>query len=759
MAMAGYSVQQISAALPEVLSLAAAGTLDLDYATQLAANGLNVMGLETNDLQEMVDKMALTASAAYGSVSDFGEGLLVAGGQAKLANLSLTDTFTALGILGDNGISASEGGTMLRNTLKNLYTPTDKAKAALEALGVTTSDAEGNLIGVQDVLKQLAAAMDNLTDEERVTAMGEIFDTRTIAGASALIENCGDRWDELSGKIDESKGAAQRMADSLQDNLGGQLTILMSQLQELAISFGDMLMPTIRKIVSSVQTFVDRLNGMDDRTRQIIITIGLLVAAIGPFLLILGTVISKVGTAMKGISTLVKGVKKLGIAVKGANGLFGKLGTALGGVSAPILAIVAVVAVLVAAFVHLWNTNEKFRESILATWNKIKETVSGFCQGIVDRLNSLGFSFKDITEVLAAVWNGFCSLLAPVFEGAFSTIAAILSTVLNVILGVVDVFIRVFKGDWSGAWEAVKGIFLSVWDGVVSVFTTLMDTLRGVADAVLSWFGTSWNNVWAGIKDFFVGIWESITSFFSGVWSAISGTVSTALGAVHTRISTVFNAVKTIITTIWNAIKTVITSVVDGVKNKVSSVFGALRDTVASVFEGIRNTATSVWNGIKSAIVTPIEAAKDAVKGVIDKIKGFFSGLKLELPKIKLPHFSIKGSFSLSPPSVPKLSIDWYKDGGIMMSPTIFGINGNSLLAGGEAGAEAILPLASFYERLESILSSRLNTSSMERYLAVIAANSGKGIYLDDGTLVGRILPAIDSGLANYTVQSRRGSR
>ena len=175
------------------------------------------------------------------------------------------------------------------------------------------------------------------------------------------------------------------------------------------------------------------------------------------------------------------------------------------------------------------------------------------------------------------------------------------------------------------------------------------------------------------------------------------------------------------------------------------------------MFNGIKNTATSVWNGIKTAITTPIEAAKDTIKGIVDKITGFFSGLHIELPHIKLPHFSISGSFSLAPPSVPHLSIDWYKEGGIMTSPTIFGMNGSSLMAGGEAGAEAILPLKGFYSQLENILSSKMNTSAMEQYLAVIAENSGKGIYLDDGTLIGKLAPGLNQQLGIQKLKAERG--
>jgi hypothetical protein len=228
------------------------------------------------------------------------------------------------------------------------------------------------------------------------------------------------------------------------------------------------------------------------------------------------------------------------------------------------------------------------------------------------------------------------------------------------------------------------------------------------------------------------------------------------VNAIKTVVTTVFNAIKSVTTTVWNGIKTAITTVVDGIKSKVSSVFNAVKSTVSTVFNGIKSTATSVWNGIKSAITTPIEAAKEKVKGVVDAIKGFFSGMKLSLPNIKLPHFKVTGKLSISPPSVPHLSIDWYKNGGIMTSPTIFGMNGSSLMAGGEAGAEAILPLSGFYKQLESMLDSKLNMGSMEKYLAVIADNSSKGIYLEDGTLVGHLLPAIDGALGSSQKLQRR---
>jgi hypothetical protein len=207
---------------------------------------------------------------------------------------------------------------------------------------------------------------------------------------------------------------------------------------------------------------------------------------------------------------------------------------------------------------------------------------------------------------------------------------------------------------------------------------------------------------------------------------------------------------------IWENCKEIITSAWNKIKSVVTTVINAISSVISTVMNAIKTVITTVWNGIKSAITTPIEAAKEKVKGVVDAIKGFFSGMKLSLPNIKLPHFKVTGKLSISPPSVPHLSIDWYKNGGIMTSPTIFGMNGSSLMAGGEAGAEAILPLSGFYKQLESMLDSKLNMGSMEKYLAVIADNSSKGIYLEDGTLVGHLLPAIDGALGSSQKLQRR---
>ena len=726
MAMAGWKTGDMLSGIEGIMNLAAASGEDLATTSDIVTDALTAFGLTAEDSAHFADILAAASSNANTNVSMMGETFKYCAPVAGALGYSAEDVAEAIGLMGNAGIKSTQAGTALRTMMTKLQGELKLSGEALGEVTIQTANADGSMRELSDILADCRTAFSKMSESEAAAAAETLVGKNAMSGFLALMNSAPGDIDKLRNAIDNCDGSAENMAAIMQDNLNGQLTILKSQLEELAISFGEMLMPVIRKVVTAVQGFVDKLNNMDEAQRKTIITIGLVIAALGPFLVILGTVISTVGKSMKAYASATKGIKKLMVAVKSGTGIFGKLGTALGGISAPVLAIVAVIAVLVAAFTHLWKTNDGFRENIIATWTQIKETVNNFCQGIVDRLNSLGFEFSSITEVLKAVWDGFCNLLGPVFEGAFRFISDTLSTVLDVILNTVDFFIAVFSGDWEGAWEAVKNIFSSIWNGLVSWFTNILETIKGVLDVALGWIGTSWEQVWTNVKNFFTNIWNGIKDFISSTINSISTTIS---------------------------------NVITGIKTTVNNVFSAIKTTISNIFNGIKDTATSVWNAIKTAITTPIENAKEKVREAINAIKGFFSGLKLELPHIKLPHFSISGSFSLSPPSVPHINIDWYKSGGIMAGPTIFGMNGSSLMAGGEAGKEAILPLTEFYSKLESILTSRLNTGTMERYLAVIAANSGKGIYLDDGTLVGHLLPAIDSGLANYSIRARRGNR
>lgn len=824
MSLAGWTTNDMLDGISGIMDAAAASGENLATTADIITDGLTAFGLSASDSAHFADVLVKTGNSANTTVSMMGETFKYAGAVCGSLGISIEDAAVATGLMGNAGIKASNAGTALRTGLTNLVKPTDQMAAAMEKYGVEIKTNADGSVNLMDTMVNLRSALGNLDKTQQAAAISAIFGKNAMSGWSAIVNASEDDFNSLTEAIYHADGAAKEAAGIKLDNLAGQITILKSTLEGIAIQIGDILMPMVRSLVAKIQEWATWFSNLDTGTKEVIVKIGLFVAALGPFLVILGTVISKTGVALQAFSQFGIKITELVTKAGGLSGIMGKVGSAIGGISAPVAAVVAAIAVLAAAFVHLWTTNEEFRDKVIAIWEGVKQKFAEFGQAITERLNALGFDFQNITEVLKGIWDGFCQVLAPVFEAAFSVISTVLGTVLDVIVGILDVFIGLFTENWTQMWEGIKGIFSGIWTGITGILSAAVEMLKGIADVFLGWFGTSWTEVWTSVKTFFTNIWTGITSFLSSTWetiknvvqtgimligsileaafniitlpfqliwenckgiitaawdaikntvstvvnaissvistvmTAIQNTVSTVWTAISTKISTVLNAIKTVVTTVFNAIKSVaatawngiqsaISAVLDGIKSKVSSAFESVKSTVSSVFNSIKSTATSVWNGVKSAITTPIEAAKNTVKSALDSISSFFSNCKLQLPHIKLPHFSISGSLSISPPSVPHLSISWYKEGGILTKPTVFGMNGMSLMAGGEAGAEAVLPLSAFYKQLNSMLASKLDMSGMEKYLAIIAANSGKGIYLDDGTLVGRLVPIIDGKL------------
>ena len=301
LALAGYDTQEMADTLPTVLNLAAAGGIDLASASDMVTDAMSALGMETSEADTMVDQMAKTASSTNTSVSQLGEGILTIGATAKTIKGGTAELNTALGILANNGIKGSEGGTKLRNVILSLQNPTDKAASTMDALGVSVYDSEGNMRSLNDILGDLNTSMDGMTAEEKANIISNIFNKADLSAVNALLANTGDTWDELQTSIENSGGAAQQMADTQLDNLNGQLTILKSAVEGFAISIGEALLPMVKNIVTKIQDFVTWLNNLDEGTKQVIVKIGLFIAALGPALVIMGTVISKVGVAMQAL--------------------------------------------------------------------------------------------------------------------------------------------------------------------------------------------------------------------------------------------------------------------------------------------------------------------------------------------------------------------------------------------------------------------------------------------------------------------------
>ena len=353
-----------------------------------------------------------------------------------------------------------------------------------------------------------------------------------------------------------------------------------------------------------------------------------------------------------------------------------------------VVAIVAAFAALVAAITWVVQNWEFVKTKAIEIWGAIKQWFSDTWVAIKDAATT---AWEGIKTWFSETWTSIKDTASVAWEG--------------------------IKTWFSETWESIKTAASTAWDGIKTFFS---DTWTAIKDGA----STAWN----GIKTFFSDTWTSIKDTASTAWDGLKTTIATAVDNVKTKVTTVwtnvktttsnlFNGVKNTVSNVWTSIKDKISGVVDGVKTKVTTIWTSLKTTTSNLFNGIKTTVTNIWEGIKTSISTKIEDAKTKVQNVIDAIKGFFS-FTFTWPTLKLPHFTITPAGwklgDLLEGSIPKLGISWYAEGGIMKSPTIFGRNGNNLMAGGEAGPEAILPISKLDEYITNAVENKMSVVNLQ---------------------------------------------
>ena len=905
MSLAGWDADQSTSALGGVLNLAAASGMELGAASDMVTDYLSAFAMEAGDAAYFADLLSYAQSHSNTTAEALGEAYKNCAANLNAAGQDVETVTSLLEGMANQGYKGSEAGTAMAAIMRDITNGMKDGAIKIGETSVAVMDAQGNFRDLTDILTEVEAATNGMGDAERAVALSSTFTADSTKGLNLILN---EGMDNIAGYEEELRGAsgsAEEMANIMNDNLSGDVAAMNSAFEELGLKIYDALESKLRAgvqfITNGVIPAIEWLGGHIPEVTIAVSGLGAVIATMN-----WGTISSKIAM------------------VKGA---LVKLAAALGGVSLPAIAIIAVITAVALAFTNLWKNNEEFRNKITAIWDGIKAKFDEFGQGIVDRLNALGFEFEDITEVMKAVWDGFCEVLAPIFEGVFQQISNILNEALDILTGLFDIFAGIFTGDWDMVWQGVQEVFGAVWDFVVATFENWISTFTSLADTVLGWFGTDWETVWTNVKTFFsdtwnaissffsgiltgiktfftdtwnaivsffsgilsgiyssvtgtmteihdtfTNIWDSITGFLSGAWETIKNIVTVGIMAVKEIISAAFQIItlpfrfiwencKDTVLSIWETIKSVIGEKIDAVKEKITTVTTAISNVASAAWNAISSTASSLWEGIKGTIGSKIDAAKEKVStatsaitsvassawssvsstasslwntisstvsskisaassavssatstitsvassawssvssaasskwesvrstissklssaqstvsslmsgitstmssglsSALSTVSGKFSSIystisskmsaardavgnaisalkskfnfSWSLPHLKLPHVSISGSFSINPPSVPHFGISWYKDGGILTRPTIFGAAGNNLLAGGEAGAEAVVPLATLWDKLETMITSVFNTAS------TTGGSSGEGLTSTAGRLL-----------------------
>ena len=620
MAMAGWKTEDMLDGIDGIMNLAAADGLDLATTSDIVTDALTAFGLSASDSGHFADVLAKASSNANTNVSMLGESFKYAAPVAGALGYSAEDTAIALGLMANAGIKGSQGGTALRGSLTRLIKPTDDAAALMEQYGLSMTNADGSMKSLGEVMNMLRDKLGGLTEAEQAQVAAHIFGQEAMSGMLAIINASDSDYAKLTDAIYDADGAAQQMADTMLDNLSGQLTLLKSALEGLAIQFGEILMPYIKQFVTWLQNLTQKLQELTPEQKEQIVKWAAIAAAIGPVLMVLGKLTSSVGS-------IITTFGKIPGALAKAKSAFTAVSAAIGGISAPVVAVVAVIGVLIAAFANLWKTNEEFRNKMTAIWDGIKSKFESFAQGIVDRLNALGFDFENFGEVVKAIWDGFCSLLAPIFEGVFNQVSVILGSVLDALTGIFDVFIGIFTGNWDQAWQGVKEIFGAVWDLIKGTFESWTMAFKGIADTVLGWFGTTWDETWTNIKQFFVDIWNGITSFFSNVINAIKTAVSNFITTIINFFAQLPTNIANFITNAYNSVVTWVSNMVAKARemgqNFLNAVVSFFTNLPYKVGYFIGNTLTNIvlWVG------NMVAKAREMGTNFINNVVSFFTQL------------------------------------------------------------------------------------------------------------------------------------
>ena len=584
LAKGGLTEADIKAgALKTTMDLAASSGMDLGEAANVVVQAMGAFGLSANESAEAANALAGAAAASSTDVEPLTQALAQCSAGAKNAGWSIQETTAVLARFADAGIEGSDAGTSLKTMLQRLAAPTDSAATMIEQLGIQTRDSNGDLLGASEIAEELQNKLGGLDSASRDAALSTIFGSDAMRAATVMMDSGTEGIQKYINAANDQE-AAQRLANSQMSDGSRAIEELKGSLETAAIQIGDTLAPIVQKVAELITALVNKFSALPEGVQQVIVVVGILVAALGPLLMVIGQI-------SLGISAVAGALSKLsgigGVATK----LVGGIKTAVTGLLGMITAhpVIAVITAIIAALVTLYNKCEWFREGVNRILKAIRDGFFAAWDGIVEFF----------TETIPNAWNEMLSSLL-----ANPTIRTIVTTIT-------DSFTKL-KENLNGIWNGIKQLAQNAWEFIknatLAPVLLMIDLVTGDFEKLKS----DLENILNNIKNAVANIWDSIKEITSNIWNEIKNVVSTLVSLVKETAISGFEALR------------------DGIKNAirelpkiVSDIFEKIGSTISGWIDNAWEWGADFINGLKEGILSGVRGIVDAVKGIGDKIRSF----------------------------------------------------------------------------------------------------------------------------------------
>lgn len=623
LAKGGLTEADIKAgALKTTMDLAASSGMDLGEAANVVVQAMGAFGLSANESAEAANALAGAAAASSTDVEPLTQALAQCSAGAKNAGWSIQETTAVLARFADAGIEGSDAGTSLKTMLQRLAAPTDSAATMIEQLGIQTRDSSGTLLGASEIAEELQDKLGGLDSASRDAALSTIFGSDAMRAATVMMNSGTEGLQKYIDAANDQE-AAQRLANSQMSDGSRAIEELKGSLETAAIQIGDTLAPIVQKVAELITALVNKFSALPEGVQQVIVVVGILVAALGPLLMVIGQI-------SLGISAVAGTLSKLSGIGGVVTNLIGGIKTAVTGLLGIITAhpVIAAITAIIVILVALYNKCEWFRDGVNGILKAIKDGFFAAWDGIVEffteTIPNAWNEMVSFFQGIPAWWSGIWDSVQAKFESVWTSIMEI--PIIKELTSIIKDSFERLKEDLGGIWTGIKMLAENTWEFIknatLAPVLLLIDLVTGDFERLKS----DLENILNNIKNAFTNIWTAIQSITENFWDAIKTVILTKVEMTNEIVSTLLNALKTQLENIWNSIQNTAERIGSNIQESMSNIWNNIQNTIKTTVDNARNSAISGFEALRDGIKNTIQELPQIVSNIFDKIGSTISG-------------------------------------------------------------------------------------------------------------------------------------